>query len=217
MFPRQSRSRPGNAHRQRGAHAHRQRGAHAHPQHGTHAHRQHGTHAAPLLSVLLATAIVSAGCGTDLDAYRPLQAGDPAPAYSAANLAGDTVAIAALDGVVLLNVWATWCPPCREEMPALQALHEQFGDRGLHIVGVTIDAAMDANAVQRFLDEIGITFLILHDPADRVSRQFRTAGVPETFLIDSDGRIVQRWIGRFDPLAADVVELVTFLTRTLSS
>lgn len=167
--------------------------------------------------MLLPIAILSAGCGADIDAYRPLQAGDPVPDFSATTLAGDSVAIAALDGVVLLNVWATWCPPCREEMPGLQALHEQFGDRGLHVVGVTIDSAMDANAVQRFLDELGITFLILHDPADRVSRQFRTAGVPETFLIDRDGLLVHRWIGRFDPLSADVVERVTFLTRTLSS
>jgi cytochrome c biogenesis protein CcmG, thiol:disulfide interchange protein DsbE len=161
----------------------------------------------PLLKLLAATALMAA-CTADTDAYRPLQPGDPAPDFSAADLAGDTLRLSALAGPVLLNVWATWCPPCREEMPALQELHERFSDRGLHVVGVTIDGARDGNAVQRFLNELGITFLILHDPADRVSRLFRTSGVPETFLIDRGGRIVHRWIGRFDPMAPDVIERV---------
>jgi peroxiredoxin len=134
----------------------------------------------------------------------PVAVGEPVPAYAAPTLAGDTVALGDLRGeAVLLNVWATWCPPCREEMPGLQALHEQFAGEGLRVVGVSIDAENAEDEIRRFLRENGITFTILHDPRERVSRTFRTTGVPETFLIDRDGVLIARWIGAFDPLSED--------------
>src|SRR5690606_20836901 len=74
--------------------------------------------------------------------YAPLQRGDEAPAYGAVSLDGDSVALASLAGrPVLLNVWATWCPPCREEMPALQELHDRYDERGLAVVAVSLDAS----------------------------------------------------------------------------
>jgi peroxiredoxin len=150
-----------------------------------------------------------AGCGRDLGSYRPLQAGDPAPEFAAPVLGGDTLSLAALRGApVLLNVWATWCPPCREEMPALQVLHETYGERGLRVVAVSVDARGAEAAIRGFTDDHGITFTILHDPGESVSRQFRINGVPETFLIDAGGRIAHRWIGAFDPTAPDVAERV---------
>lgn len=154
--------------------------------------------------LLLATA-----CGRDVDAYRPLQAGDAAPAWGAPVLDGDTLRLADLHGsAVMLNVWATWCPPCREEMPGLQALHETYGARGLRVVAVSVDARGAEPAVREFVQDFGLDFTILHDPAETVSRRFRTTGVPETFLIGPDGVLAHRWIGRFDPLAADVAERV---------
>ncbi|MGH7448989.1 MAG: TlpA family protein disulfide reductase [Longimicrobiales bacterium] len=154
-------------------------------------------------------------CSRDTGEYRPLSAGDAAPAFGAPVLDGDSLHLASLRGhPVLLNVWATWCPPCREEMPALQALHERFGSRGLRILGVSVDSHGSEETIRRFLREGGYSFTILHDPSDAVSRQFRTIGVPETFLIDSAGRVVRRWIGRFDPLAPDVV---ADIERLLSS
>jgi cytochrome c-type biogenesis protein len=153
-------------------------------------------------------ALLLVACG-GADRYRPLQVGDPAPAYAAPDLAGDTVALRALHGqAVLLNIWATWCAPCREEMPELQALHERFADRGLRILGVSIDASGAEDPIRYFVADYGLSFTILHDPAESVSRLFRTNGVPETFLIDTQGRIAHRWIGRFEPLSGDALRRV---------
>ena len=157
---------------------------------------------------LLVLAVMAAGCAGE-DSYRPLRAGDPAPAYAAPQLDGDTVSLVALrGGPVLLNVWATWCAPCREEMPGLQALHERYADRGLRVIGASVDARGAEPAIASFLRDHGITFTILHDADETVSRLFRTNGVPETYLIDAEGRIAHRWIGRIDPLGAQVIEQV---------
>jgi peroxiredoxin len=127
------------------------------------------------------------------------------PAYAAANLAGDSVRLGDLKGEpVLLNVWATWCPPCREEMPALEQLSKDYAPRGLRVVGVSVDAASDDAAVQDFVRENGITFTILRDRDESVIRLFRAPGVPATFLIGPDGVLRQQWIGRIDPASASV-------------
>jgi cytochrome c biogenesis protein CcmG, thiol:disulfide interchange protein DsbE len=163
--------------------------------------------ARPLLVPATLLALLPACAGTD--AYRPLQAGDPAPVYAAAELDGDTVALQALRGqAVLLNIWATWCAPCREEMPALQALHERFAGRGLRVLGVSIDARDAAEPIRDFIDDLGVSFTILHDPAETVSLKFRPRGVPETFLIDTQGRIAHRWIGPFEPLSHDALRQI---------
>jgi cytochrome c biogenesis protein CcmG/thiol:disulfide interchange protein DsbE len=91
--------------------------------------------------------------------------------------------------VVLLNVWATWCPPCREEMPSLQALHESLVDRGLRVVAVSIDDPGSEADIGEFVHEHGLTFEILHDDAAAIMNRYRVGGVPQTFLIDRDGRI----------------------------
>jgi cytochrome c biogenesis protein CcmG, thiol:disulfide interchange protein DsbE len=151
--------------------------------------------------------LLLAACG-ESDRFRPLQVGDAAPPYAATDLDGDTVTLAALRGqAVLLNIWATWCAPCREEMPELQALHDRFAGRGLRVVGVSIDASGSEEPIRYFLDHFGISFTILHDPDEKVSRQFRSRGVPETFLIDRHGLIAHRWYGRFE-LSADALRRI---------
>jgi peroxiredoxin len=142
--------------------------------------------------------LLAAACSEDA---RPAMVvvGQPAPAYAAPTLAGDTLGLADLRGqVVMLNIWATWCPPCREEMPGLEALQRQYADQGLHVIGVSIDGRGAAGEVRQFLESNGITFTILHDADERVTRTFRTIGVPETFLIDREGRVLNRWIGKID-------------------
>jgi peroxiredoxin len=161
--------------------------------------------ALPLLLALLP--LLALACAPDTASFRPLAAGDPAPAFAVPELGGDTLSLADLRGQpVLLNIWATWCPPCREEMPGLQALHESHGGLGLRVIGVSTDARGAEDAIRSFVDDHGITFTILHDPGETVPRRYRTAGVPETFLIDRDGTIVHRWIGMFDPVAPDALE-----------
>ena len=150
--------------------------------------------------------LAALACNREPGGFQPLAAGDPVPDFAAPVIDGDSLHLSSLEGQpVLLNVWATWCPPCREEMPALQALHEELGPRGLRVVGVSVDSRGSEETIRRFLEEGGYTFTILHDASDAVSRQFRTIGVPESFLIDAEGRVVRRWIGKFDPLAEDVV------------
>lgn len=91
---------------------------------------------------------------------------------------------------VLLNVWATWCDPCRDEMPTLQRLHIAYAPRGLRIVAVSIDDAGQVGLIREFAAEHGLTFDILHDARGAIMRQYPVRGVPQTFLISRDGRIV---------------------------
>ena len=97
--------------------------------------------------------------------------------------------------VVLLNIWATWCGPCRIEMPSMQRLQERLGPKGLRIVAVSVDDPGQAGAIRRFAQELGLTFDLLHDPTKTIERTYQTTGVPETFLIGRDGTIRRRSIG----------------------
>lgn len=151
--------------------------------------------------LLVACLVVAAGC-------RPAEGVEPghqAPNFSAVDLQGRDVSLADYQGdVVLLNIWATWCLPCRREMPALERLHrEQEGD-GLRVVGVSIDAADNRPEIDRFLATHQVTFQVLHDPDQRALRAFETTGVPETFLIARDGRVLRRWTGLIDPLSPSI-------------
>jgi peroxiredoxin len=95
--------------------------------------------------------------------------------------------------VVLLNIWATWCVPCRAEMPSLERLHRRFARHGLAVVAVSIDEHPNAAVlIREFRDEYGLTFDILHDPTPAIRQAYQTAGVPETFVIGSDGVIRRR-------------------------
>jgi thiol-disulfide isomerase/thioredoxin len=161
-----------------------------------------------LFPAIVATCIVTlAGCDGAQE-YKPLRVGDALPEFEARSLAGDTVSLADADMPTLINVWATWCVPCRTEMPALEALHREFEDDGLRVVGINIDAGSGDEPVEAFLADLGITFRNLRDPDDRVTRTFRLVGVPETLLVDANGRLAHRWIGRFDPSSENTKEIV---------
>lgn len=132
--------------------------------------------------------------------YAPLDAGSRAPRYAAATLSGDSLRLDALrDHVVVVNVWATWCPPCVREMPTLQRLHEALAPEGLRVVAVNVDNAMfgadPAELVRAFVDEYGLTFDVLLDPENRIESAFQVGGLPMTFVIDRKGRIRQRVMG----------------------
>jgi peroxiredoxin len=154
--------------------------------------------------ILAALAVVVALGWRERQRFAPVGPGDRAPTYAAPSLAGDTVSLESLRGrVVLLNVWATWCAPCRWEMPAIERLHREYRDQGLEVVAASVDVVpggIDAlrapdGPVARMVDELGLTFRILLDPAGEVQDRFGVAGLPTTFLIDRDGRIVERVLG----------------------
>lgn len=107
---------------------------------------------------------------------------------------GETVALKDFRGqVVLLNIWATWCVPCRDEMPSLERLYNHLRGRRFAILAISIDR--DARNVKLFKDEFNLPFPILLDPRGRITRLYGTNGIPESFLIDGEGVITERVIG----------------------
>ena len=142
-------------------------------------------------TALIALALTGAACGTGGDAAK-VGVGHAAPAYAATTMDGTPISLVEKKGeVVLLNVWATWCKPCRQEIPALDSLHREFAARGLHVAGVSIDVIDDTTRIAGFARELGASYALWLDPDDRVSNTFRAIGVPSTYLIDREG--VLRW------------------------
>lgn len=128
--------------------------------------------------------------------------GDGAPAKTLADYRGE---------VVLLNIWATWCGPCRAEMPSIEALHQEFGPRGLRIVAVSVDDPGQQKAVRAFARELGLTFEILQDATHDIQKAYQTTGVPETFVLGRDGVIRKKIIGATDWSSAGTRALVAQL------
>ncbi len=138
---------------------------------------------------------------------EPGAIGSPAPDYHAETLDGEPVALRQVDGdAVLVNLWATWCPPCRQETPQLQGLHEAYADDGLRIIGITVDGPGAEASIRSFLDEYGVTYEIWWDPEDRATSAFATMGLPTTYLLDADGRIVWRRLGALHLPDADFMK-----------
>jgi peroxiredoxin len=126
--------------------------------------------------------------------------GQKAPDFRLIDVAsGDSVSLRQLakGQVALVNIWATWCLPCKEEMPAMQKAYAELAPRGFRILAVSIDDG-DGTVVRQFVEALGITFPILQDRSGAIQQRYETTGVPESFLLDRDGRIVKRVIGAHD-------------------
>jgi peroxiredoxin len=131
------------------------------------------------------------------DELFPVTAGSKAPDFHATTIDGVPVTktLANYKGdIVLLNVWATWCLPCRTEMPSIQALHDRYAARGLKVVAVSVDNPGTEEAIRKFRDQYGLTFEILHDASGKIRSDYQTTGVPETFVIGRDGVIRKKVI-----------------------
>lgn len=145
------------------------------------------------------TLLVLATC---IPSERPtLQRGDPAPAFTATSLEDGTPFALSdhLGKTVLVNLWATWCHPCKEETPYLQSLYDQYRARGLHIVGVSVDRTADLAQVKKFVEEAGVSYEIVLDPAAKSRDIFRARGLPTSVVIDPDGVVAFSWIGPVPP------------------
>ncbi len=145
--------------------------------------------------VTLLAAAIAGGLALSPD-LRPVRPGSEAPDFQALNLEnGETVRLSDHEGeVILLNLWATWCPPCEREMPSMQRLHETLGPAGLKIIAVSLDAT-DPGDVREWVRERSITFDIWHNRDGRLEGLYQTTGLPESFVIDRDGTIVKKEIG----------------------
>ncbi len=121
---------------------------------------------------------------------------DMAPAIAASTLEGKPVTLASLRGApVLLNVWATWCEPCRREIPALMKIARQYKNKGLRVVGLSVDRERSRADIKRFVDRRKVSYTIWHDDKDAASSALGVGILPATYLIDAAGRIVWRHSG----------------------
>lgn len=141
-------------------------------------------------------------------------AAEPVPDIRFQDADGRALALADFRGkVILLNVWATWCVPCREEMPALDRLQQQLGGSGFEVVALSIDTG-GIGAVKRFYDEIGVRSLKMYlDPSMQATGPLRVVGLPTTLLIDREGRERWRKIGPAEWDAARIVESLRLRLR----
>jgi len=132
-----------------------------------------------------------------------------APNYQAVTLDGESVSLTDYKGkVILVNLWATWCDPCRDEMPLLEDLSQKFPQTDFEVIGVSIDEVGYEKKIQQILDSGEISYSIWLDPSNKFQFKFRTIGVPESFLINSEGMIVHQWKGAFDPMSEETINLV---------
>jgi len=142
-----------------------------------------------------------------------LKPGTVAPAFRLPALEGGEVDLLKYRGrLVVVNFWATWCPPCVQEMPSLERLHRTLGREGVQVLGVSIDE--DEAVLRRFVAARGVTFPILRDPGGRrAAEAYRTTGWPETFVIDPAGLIKEQYVG---PAEWDTPEALAHFRQLLS-
>jgi len=155
------------------------------------------------MTAFVAGAIVLLVLG-NRDRLRPVVPGNRAPSFTAYDLEGSARSLKDYRGKVLLvNIWATWCSPCREEMPSMQRLYEAIDDEGFEILAVSIDAPFGetdtsgrrGGDLERYAEAVGITFPLLHDPSGEIQEVYQTTGVPESFVIDRKGVIYKKVAG----------------------
>lgn len=139
--------------------------------------------------------------------------GDVMPGYSTDYLNGKHFDLAAEKGnVVLLNLWATWCVPCRYEIPELQKLHNRYASRGFKVIGVSVDES-GSDSVKQYVEEEKITYPIALDADGHLANVLQTTVLPTSVVIDRNGRIVWRKIGALMP--NETASLDALLQRTL--
>lgn len=135
---------------------------------------------------------------------RPVALGAPAPSYAITTFAGDSLVVGPGESLVLLNVWATWCASCKEEFALMDTLLARHGASGLRVVAVSVDVG-SAEPVHRVAKEYGVTFEIAHDPDGIIERRFPALGVPASYLIGTDGRLVWKHVGVLPPVVDSVI------------
>lgn len=157
------------------------------------------------LMLALSAIVLSSGC---FERSRPHRIGEMAPDFTVQD-SDKKVTLSQFRGqVVLVNFWATWCPPCVEELPSLMYLQEKLRSRGIIVLGISID--VDGDAYHRFIAQHGINFLTVRDPEQRVSSVYGTSGWPETYIVDRQGVLRRKVVG---PTNWNSPEMMEFLEK----
>ena len=139
---------------------------------------------------------------------RIIREGDVAPAFRLASLDGRTVDLASYRGkVVMVHFWATWCPPCVEELPTLERLHRAYFGKDLEVLAVSVDEG-GAGAVTQFMQKNRFALPVLLNPDQSVSRAYGTFKFPETYLVDREGIVRRKIIGAIDWMQPAALQFV---------
>ncbi len=147
------------------------------------------------LLVMLTLGLLVPGCSAGSELSKA-QVGELAPKFQLQNLDGQSVALSNFRGKpVVLNFWATWCSPCRSEMPYIQQVYDEWSDKGL--VVLTINIGESSTKVKEFMQGYGLSFTVLLDTKEKVAQSYNIRGIPSTFFIDKDGIIQVKIIGAF--------------------
>jgi thiol-disulfide isomerase/thioredoxin len=153
--------------------------------------------------------VILCACGQQVPAPT---IGQPVPEVVLPDLEGRTVRLSDFHGdVVVLNFWATWCPPCIDEMPSLEKLQRALGEKGLHVLAAAVDENLED--VARFREEYELSLPILHDRGGKTAHSFSTFKYPETYVVGRDGRLVAKVIGPRDWISPTVIREFVQLLR----
>jgi thiol-disulfide isomerase/thioredoxin len=161
------------------------------------------------LAAALALGLVVSGCpgqpATNGDATGPPEVGKPAPDFELDTLDGQTLILSQLSGTpVMVNFWATWCGPCRSEMPLLQHIHEEG-----RAMLLAVNVGENSSQVGQFMESAGFTFTVMLDKQATVAQKYNVTGIPATFFIDREGVIQEIQVGAF----RNQVEIENILDR----
>lgn len=156
------------------------------------------------LILVVVASLAAAGRYFLSDELEPVGVGTKAPQFVAMTVES-TPRTRTLDDykgqVVLINIWATWCAPCRVEMPSIEKLNADYAPKGLKVIAISVDDPGSDAAVREFAKEYHLTFEVLHDPGGqdgKVSRDYQTSGYPETVIVGRDGIIRRKFLGASD-------------------
>lgn len=162
-----------------------------------------------LPAILLLTLL--AGCSESSPTPTAVEARESAPDFTAADLHGKSVRLSDYRGkVVFLNFWATWCPPCRAEMPSMERLHGVMDDKKFAILAVNIEN--DSSSVKTFLTQNPHSFMVLSDADAKVQNLYKVFRFPETFLIDKQGKIIKHYVGARDWSSVEFMQYIKALS-----
>jgi len=167
-----------------------------------------------ILALLFSLSLTAEGGEGDLFSkirINPIKGDKKAPDFSLKDLNGKKVGLKQFRGKILfLNFWATWCGPCKEEMPSLEVLHQQFKEKSFVLLTISVDYEGE-KPVQEFINKHRYTFPVLLDPKCETLDLFEVKGIPTTFLVDRKGKMIGKAIGPRDWKSPEVVSLLNLL------
>jgi cytochrome c biogenesis protein CcmG, thiol:disulfide interchange protein DsbE len=146
----------------------------------------------------------------DVLEQRIIEVGDSAPGFSVTTEKGQKISRSEFGGKLLVvNFWATWCPPCIEEMPSLNQFASTMSKEGVVVLGISVDR--NEQAYRNFLQRNQLSFLVARDPEENISSSYGTFKWPETYVVNRDGRVVQKHIGPRDWTDPQIVNSIRAL------